>query len=111
MSSRTISKPECVEPLGASAHYTASEAVRYTGTNGAVEREMAVQCLGLLLGRQQSTGCRPLILLDLGIGSGLSAHVLREGGHMCLGDWPSADPDAGPPSGFSPLILGRSRRP
>ena len=65
----------------AGEHYTPSEASRYTEANSAIEREMAVSCLGLL----DTGNSRRSLLLDLGTGSALSAHVLCEAGHVCLG--------------------------
>ena len=64
----------------AGEHYTPSESERYTEANISTEREMAVACLGLL-----GAGTARQLLLDLGTGSALSAHVVCEAGHICLG--------------------------
>ena len=90
MARSSISKPEnfelrvaTVRSGRASEHYTPDEAARYTAANAAVEREMSLECLALLSDGWCTPG--PRLLLDLGTGSGLSAHVLCGAGHAVLG--------------------------
>ena len=89
-SKSAISKPEnfelrvaTVRSGRAGEHYTPEEAARYTAANVSIEREMSLECLALLSDGWHARG--PRLLLDLGTGSGLSAYVLCESGHACLG--------------------------
>ena len=61
------------------------EAQRYTTQTAQTEREMSAACLGLLTADGACTANAALLLLDLGTGSGLSASILREAGHECIG--------------------------
>ena len=90
-SKSAISKPEIftqrvetVRSGRANEHYTETEAERYTDANTMIEREMALECMNLIDGGTGSIAQKRL-LLDLGIGSGLCAHALREAGHLCIG--------------------------
>lgn len=67
-------------------YYNRDEASKYTNNSRIIEiqTEMAERALELL-SLPEYTDESPYILLDLGIGSGLSAHVLSMSGHQWIG--------------------------
>ena len=72
-------RPEltCAE---AAPHYDAAEAARYSAANVTTQSELASCCLAHLRSPPP-----PLLLLDLGCGSGLSTTALTTAGHVALG--------------------------
>lgn len=78
-------KPE-QSGASASAHYSQGEERRYTAQNAEVQHELARCCLWHLQAASESARSGvPLLLLDLGCGSGLSTDILRAAGHAVVG--------------------------
>ena len=77
-------RPEDKRGGDANAHYDRDEAARYTSQNDKVQRELTECALDLLV-LQPAERVGPLLIADIGCGSGLSSDVIKARGHVSVG--------------------------
>ena len=77
-------RPEDKRGGDANAHYDRDEAARYTSQNDKVQRELTECALDLLV-LQPAERVGPLLIADIGCGSGLSSEVIKARGHVSVG--------------------------
>ena len=80
----TTKRPEDKRGGDANAHYDRDEAARYTSQNDKVQRELTECALDLLV-LQPAERVGPLLIADIGCGSGLSSEVIKARGHVSVG--------------------------
>ena len=79
-----VTRPEDRRGGDANAHYDVGEARRYTSQNDKVQAELTECALDLLVLRPVDAS-GPLLIADIGCGSGLSSRVIEERGHVWVG--------------------------
>ena len=79
-----VTRPEDRRGGDANAHYDVGEARRYTSQNDKVQAELTACALDLLV-LQPVDASGPLLIADIGCGSGLSSRVIEERGHVWVG--------------------------
>ena len=77
-------RPEDRRGGDANAHYDVGEARRYSSQNDKVQAELTACALDLLV-LQPVDASGPLLIADIGCGSGLSSRVIEERGHVWVG--------------------------
>lgn len=79
-----VTRPEDRRGGDANAHYDVGEARRYTSQNDKVQAELTACALDLLV-LQPVDASGPLLIADIGCGSGLSSRVIEHRGHVWVG--------------------------
>ena len=79
-----VTRPEDRRGGDANAHYDVGEARRYSSQNDKVQAELTACALDLLV-LQPVDASGPLLIADIGCGSGLSSRVIEHRGHVWVG--------------------------